>query len=225
MQDLQNLEIFALHTLNTLNRIRVLDKLYFGGGTMLRLCHNLNRYSVDLDFWIEPSMNSKELFTKIKKEFSIHYTIKDAANKYHTLIYEIQYDKSNRNLVIEIRKEQSDFAWERKIAFSKFTNLQIAVKGLTLKQMMKNKLNALLSRKLIRDCFDIEFLLFKGIELDIDSTKLAGLLAIIENYKDKDYKVILGSLLDQKDRQFYLANRFKFLKEEIRKKLKEIEHG
>jgi hypothetical protein len=219
MQNLQNLEIFALDTLNTLNSIRVLDKLCFGGETMLRLCHNLNRYSVDLDFWIEPAMDAKELFTKIKEEFSIHYTIKDAANKYHTLLFEIHYPKSKRNLIIEIRKEQSDFEWERKIAFSKHTNLQIAVKGLTLKQMMKNKLSALLSRKLIRDCFDIEFLLFKGIDLDMDVKKLVDLLAIIENYKENDYKVILGSLLDQKDRQFYLENRFKFLKEEINRKL------
>ena len=30
---------------------KLLDPLVFGGGTMLRLCHDLNRYSVDLDFW------------------------------------------------------------------------------------------------------------------------------------------------------------------------------
>ena len=47
MQDLQDLEIFEIEILHILNRIKVLDNLYFGGGTMLRLCHNLNRYSTD----------------------------------------------------------------------------------------------------------------------------------------------------------------------------------
>jgi hypothetical protein len=39
-------EIFEIEVLDKMNSIRALDPLVFGGGTMLRLCHELNRYSV-----------------------------------------------------------------------------------------------------------------------------------------------------------------------------------
>ena len=44
-------EIFEIEVLEKLKNARLLDSLVFGGGTMLRLCHELKRYSVDLDFW------------------------------------------------------------------------------------------------------------------------------------------------------------------------------
>ena len=43
-------EIFEMEVLEKLKNARLLDPLVFGGGSMLRLCHELNRYSVDLDF-------------------------------------------------------------------------------------------------------------------------------------------------------------------------------
>ncbi len=219
MQDLQNLEIFEIEVLEQLNNVKVLDNLYFGGGTMLRLCHNLNRYSTDLDFWIDVSVDPKSLFPKLKQEFQKRYKIVDAENKKFTLLYEIKSTTYKRNLKIEIRKEQIDFDWERKIAFSRFTNKQVTVKGLTLQQMMKNKIEAMLSRKIIRDCFDIEFLLMRGVELPPDKTKLLEIKEIIDSFKERDFKVMLGSILEEKERKFYLENRFKLLKEEINRTL------
>ena len=90
MRELQALEIFEIETLNVLNRIRVLDQLFFGGGTMLRLCHNLNRYSTDLDFWIKPDPNTKELFDKMETALAEAFTIRDAEMKRNTLLFEIQ---------------------------------------------------------------------------------------------------------------------------------------
>ncbi len=52
MQDLIQHEQFELEVLDRLNSGRLLTNLIFGGGTMLRLCHGLDRYSVDLDFWV-----------------------------------------------------------------------------------------------------------------------------------------------------------------------------
>ncbi len=219
MQALQDLEVFEIEVLELLNSIKVLDKLYFGGGTMLRLCHNLNRYSTDLDFWLDMNEDSKTIFLTIKKTLSDNYKLVDSANKKFTLLFEIKSSTVNRHLKIEIRKEQADFEWERKIAFSKYAHKQVMIKGLTLKQMMKNKIDALLSRKLIRDAFDIEFLLMRGVELPKDKNKLESALQIINSFKEQEYKVTLGSILEEKDRKYYLANRFKFLKEELRKNL------
>jgi hypothetical protein len=222
MQALQDLEIFEIEVLELLNSIKVLDKLYFGGGTMLRLCHNLNRYSTDLDFWLDISEDSKSIFLNIKKNLVDNYKLIDSANKKFTLLFEFKTPSINRSLKIEIRKEQINFEWERKIAFSKHTNKQVMIKGLTLNQMMKNKFEALLSRKLIRDAFDIEFLLMRGIEIPYDKSKVEKALQIVNNFKDQEYKVTLGSILDEKDRKYYLENRFKFLKEELTKNINRL---
>lgn len=221
MQTLQNLEKLEIEVLELLNSIKVLDSLYFGGGTMLRLCHNLNRYSTDLDFWLDTKVDSTTFFSLVKKTLSNNYQLTDSANKKFTLLFEIKSPTVNRSLKIEIRKEQQNFEWERKIAFSKFSNKQVLVKGLTLNQMMRNKIEALLSRQIIRDCFDIEFLIMRGVLLPSDKIKLQKALTIINNFKEQDYKVALGSILDEKERKYYLENRFQFLKEEITKRLNE----
>jgi predicted nucleotidyltransferase component of viral defense system len=52
MQDLIKQEQFEIEVLDRLQSGRFLDRLIFGGGTMLRLCFGLDRYSVDLDFWL-----------------------------------------------------------------------------------------------------------------------------------------------------------------------------
>src|SRR3990170_1418730 len=149
MQALQDLEIFEIEVLELLNSIKVLDKLYFGGGTMLRLCHNLNRYSTDLDFWLDEKEDSKTIFLIIKKTLSNNYKLVDSAHKKFTLL------------------------------------------------------------------FDIEFLLMRGAKIPSDKSTLESALQIINNFKDQEYKVTLGSILEEKDRKYYLENRFKFLKEEL----------
>jgi len=219
MQALQNLEKLEIEVLDLFNSIRVLDSLYFGGGTMLRLCHNLNRYSTDLDFWLSQNEDSKSLFAIIKKNLSDNYRLTDSANKKFTLLFEIKPSSVNRSLKIEIRKEQTNFEWERKIAFSRFTIKQVMVRGLTLIQMMQNKFEALLSRKIIRDAFDIQFLLMRGIDFPNDKNKLHRALEIINSFKEQDYKVTLGSILDENDRMYYPENRFNLLKEELIKNI------
>ncbi|MFN3694199.1 MAG: nucleotidyl transferase AbiEii/AbiGii toxin family protein [Ignavibacterium sp.] len=219
MQTLQNLEVLEIEILELLNSIKVLESLYFGGGTMLRLCHNLNRYSTDLDFWLDVSSDSKLIYQSIRKALADNYKLTDSMNKRNTILFEFKSSSVNRSLKIEIRKEQKNFDWEYKIAFSKFTTKQVMVKALTLEQMMKNKFEALLSRKIIRDAFDIEFLLMRGINLPSDRDKLEQAFQIINNFKEQYYKVTLGSILDEKDRKYYLTNRFKLLKEEITKQL------
>jgi len=222
MQALQDLEKLEIEILELLNSIKVLDYLYFGGGTMMRLCHNLNRYSTDLDFWLDKNSDPKIIYTKCKSSLSEAYQLRDSANKKFTLLFEIKAPAVNRNLKIEICKEQTDFKWERKIAFSKFTNKQVMVKALSLDQMMQNKIEALLSRKLIRDAFDIQFLLMRGVELQPEKDKLERSLKIINNFKEQEYKVTLGSILEEKDRKFHLENKFKLLKEELTKSINQL---
>src|SRR4030066_2136237 len=107
MQALQDLEIFEIEVLELLNNIKVLDYLYFGGGTMLRLCHNLNRYSTDLDFWLDKKSDPKLIYSKCKSSLSGAYQLTDSANKKFTILFELKAPTVSRSLKIEIRKEQT----------------------------------------------------------------------------------------------------------------------
>jgi predicted nucleotidyltransferase component of viral defense system len=218
MQELQTLERFEMEALDSMNSARLLGGLHFGGGTMLRLCHGLNRYSTDMDFWLKPEEDPKVLFRKMRDALTQSFMLRDAENKRHTMVFEIQAQKQNRRLKIEIRKNQTGFKTEKKIAFSRYSNLQVVVNALTLEQMMANKIATFTSRQLIRDCFDIEFLLRRGVPLNAETEDLEDMLKTVERFTAKDFKITLGSILEPKDRAFFNENRFMFLKEEIRRK-------
>jgi len=188
---------------------------------MLRLCHDLNRYSVDLDFWLIKKVDIKKYFTKIVDVLKQYYTITDSKIKYHTILVEIKSDKYPRKLKVEIRKEK-ECEYEEKIAFSKYTNIQVLLKCATLKQMLKNKIEAFLERKEIRDCFDIEFILRRGEELELNKEKLGKMLSIIKSFTANDYKVTLGSILEPEVRKYYIKSNFKYLIEKINDKLSEL---
>jgi len=211
MFDLHKHEVFEIEVLERLNNARFLESLVFGGGTMLRLCWGLNRYSVDLDFWFIKKIDQKEYFTKLKKSLSSEYELTDTNIKFYTLLFEIRSTSYPNRLKIEIRREMKSVDFEQRIAFSPYTTKQVAVRVHTLKQTMRNKIMAAVERRDIRDCFDIEFLLRQGVSLDADINELDKLRKLIFSFKDRDYKVTLGSLLDKEPRNYYSTSRFDYL--------------
>lgn len=222
MQNLIKQEQFELEVLDRLNSKRLLSRLIFGGGTMLRLCYGLNRFSVDLDFYFVKKIDTKKFFTELKKYLSGFYAIKDNANKFNTLLFEIKSKDYPRSLKIEIRKEPKKFKTETAIAYSKYSNMQVFVKAVSLKDMVNAKVEAFLSRKEIRDVFDLEFLLKKGVGLDVPAAALKKVLSGINSLNKKDYTVKLGSILEEKERKYYIAENFKILKSAINEKLAEL---
>jgi hypothetical protein len=85
------------------------------------------------------------------------------------------------------------------------------VRTLSLQEMMSSKIETFLSRREIRDVFDIEFLLKKGIELKATKEELERLLDGINSLSKKDYSVKLGSILDSEQRKYYTKENFKIL--------------
>ncbi len=209
-------EIFEIEVLEKLKNSRLLESLVFGGGTMLRLCYELKRYSVDLDFWFTRKVPVKSFFNKFRKILEHDYDITDAWIKYYTLLFEIRSEIYPKRLKIEIRKEIKDSDFMERIAYSKYTNKQVILKTHTLEQSMKNKIDALLDRGEIRDCFDIEFLLRKGVSLPpLSVGRISKLKERVIGFKDKDFKVKLGSILESDIRKYYIENRFSYLQEKI----------
>ncbi|OGX14683.1 MAG: hypothetical protein A2166_06225 [Omnitrophica WOR_2 bacterium RBG_13_41_10] len=219
MQDLIKLEQFELEVLDKLNSSKLLTRFVFGGGTMLRLCFGLSRFSVDLDFWVVENLNFKKLFRDLKECLTESYALKDHANKFHTLLFEIKSGIYPRSLKIEVRKEVKKITPDTAIAYSKHSNTQVLLRVVSLQDMMDAKIEAFLTRKEIRDVFDLEFLLKKGTGLNAPAQKLKKLLIGIDALTKRDYRVKLCSLLEKEQRPYYIENNFKVLKLAIKEKI------
>jgi len=224
MRDLIKQEQFEIEVLNSLNSGQFLKYLVFCGGTMLRLCHGLNRFSVDLDFWLPArvKLNAewiRKLFRGIRDHLAQDYTLSDAENKFYTMLFELRSPRYPRNLKIEIRKEPKKVQSEKVIAYSRFANNQVFLTAVTLGDMMKSKIETFIQRKEIRDAFDLEFLLKKGVALSSDTKILGKITGILESLSKRDYTVKLGSLLENEQREYYVSENFKILKQAIQEKI------
>ena len=214
MRDLIVQERFELEVLDRLNSGKFLMQLVFGGGTMLRLCHGLDRFSVDLDFWVIKDLKTG-FFEDMRAYLTGYYDLKDSAEKFHTILFELKSPAYPRSLKLEIRREVKNIHTEQVIAYSKHANTQVFLKAVSLSDMMESKLEAFLGRQEIRDVFDMEFLLKKGVLLEASVNTLKEVLRLINAFPRRDYTVKLGSLLEKEQRKYYSAENFKILKSMI----------
>lgn len=220
MEDLKLHERFEIETLETMRRLKSLDKLIFGGGTMLRLCFGLPRYSVDLDFYVSEGKNFSPDFPVLRDGFKKSgCEISDYQAKHFTYLLEIKSPIYQRKLKIEIRKEpRESMETVINIAYSASApTLQVRLKTCTLKQMWKNKVSAFLDRGALRDAFDLEFLLRRnaGSLSDISKTHTAKMLETLNKFNKRDFANTLGNLLPPKEREFCASNQFALLKSEL----------
>jgi len=212
MEHLKKHEQFELEVLQEMYNAKLLNKLIFVGGTMLRLCHGLDRYSMDLDFWITEKIDKTKLFSSLKDLFENNYKVLDSQDKYYTMIFEVKSDFYPQKLKIEIRKEPKRVKFEKSIAYSPNSNIQVMLNSITLDEIMKAKIEAFLNRKEIRDVYDIEFLFKKGIKPNIDKNTAEKIIKGINSLTKNDYKIKLGSILEPERRKYYNDANFRVLK-------------
>lgn len=216
MEGMKEHELFEINILEWLKNRRFLAPLVFGGGTMLRLCHELPRYSVDLDFWFFGEMDYTKYFDKLARSLENNFVVTDAAEKRFTLVFEIQPQAGRQRLKIEIRKEVAfGRGIEDKIAFSTAGSAQVLLRGFTLLQMAQNKVEAFLDRGEIRDAFDLEFIMRKGITPALTAETIRALQDRLRVLKKHDFNVKLGSLLMPDLREYYRLHGFSFLNERL----------
>ena len=219
MQDLIKQEQFELEVLDRLKSGRFLERLVFGGGTMLRLCFGLDRYSVDLDFWLRPiSGDYAPWFIDLQQFLTRFYKIRDAAEKFNTLLVELQSRDYPRSLKLEMRKGVKIIEAVQAIAYSRFSPIQVYVRTIPLEVMMTSKIDAFLQRKEIRDAYDLEFLVKQGVNAEISSEKADQILSAIDALTHQDYNVKLSSLIEADQRAYYRQNNFRILKDYLGKR-------
>lgn len=211
MDMLKRHELFEIEVLERLKNGNFLRPLVFIGGTMLRLCYELNRYSTDLDFWFVKKIDIAVYFNKLKDYLGGFFEITKARKKFDTLLIELRGKGYPRRLKIEIRKELKTCDTEERIAFSPSGTRQVVLRVITLEEAVKSKVNAALDRKDIRDFFDLEFLLRQGTSLSCSREEATALKSVLNGFRDNEYKVTLGSLLDAETRRYYIKNKFSYL--------------
>jgi predicted nucleotidyltransferase component of viral defense system len=219
MDDLIRHERFELEVLDRLKRDGLLERLIFGGGTMLRLCHDMQRYSVDLDFWLRAGTRADAYYRRLQRALAHAFEVTDSKQKFFTLLFELRSPGAPRRLKLEIRRRIPQCETEEKIAFSPHGTTQVLVTGMTLAQMLRNKVEALLDRKEIRDAFDLEFLLRRGVSLEASAEQARRMVQILKRFRPQDYRVTLGSLLEPADRAYHQTHQFAYLAERIHMKL------
>jgi len=197
--------------LETLHSARLLPRLVFTGGTMLRLCHGLGRYSVDLDFWTPRGTASGRLYAALHRALAARYAIRDAANKRFTLLFELRSPDAPRALKIEVRKDVPRVRTEPALAFSAHWPRQVLVTAVALPDFMRRKADAFLARREIRDAFDMEHMLKRGVPVAEPPVRARALLTALGSLTRADYTVKLGSLLEPGLRRYYVRENFVLL--------------
>jgi predicted nucleotidyltransferase component of viral defense system len=191
-------EIMQEVTLAGLSRTDFFEKAAFYGGTALRIFHNLDRFSEDLDFSLlkeDPKFSLETYFNAVIIEFkalgmkvSIKEKIKTAQTnvdsaflKSETIWKEMVLEdiikqvgiKSNREIKIKIeidRKPPLGFNTEEKLLLRPFS---FYVKCFDLSSLFAGKMHALLFRKWKnrvkgRDWYDLEWYIKKGVPLNLE---------------------------------------------------------
>jgi predicted nucleotidyltransferase component of viral defense system len=226
MENMKEHELFEISVLQWLKNRRLLTPLVFGGGTMLRLCHELPRYSVDLDFWFYRKTDYSLYFENLVASLRKDYILTDAAEKHFTLVLEIQPEAGRQRLKIAIRKEVAPpGSAEEKIAFSTAGSVQVLLRGFTLQRMAQNKVVAFLDRGEIRDVFDLEFIMRRGVNPALNPDIVNKLQDRLQSLTKHDMDVKLGSLLTPEWRSYYRSQGFSWLKGKLQKPGSESAQG
>lgn len=216
MERLVKHEAFEMEVLQWLRSKGLLRPLVFGGGTMLRLCHEMPRYSLDMDFWFYKEVQHDSFYDQLDNLIGQQYDVTDMQNKFYSILAEIRKSAGMPRLKIEIRKTLAPGgSTEEKIAFSPHFPTQVLVRGFTLDQMFKNKVSALLDRGEMRDAFDLEFLARRGVTLDLSEEEKKGIIERLLGFKKTDFSVKLGSVLLPEVREYYNQKKFAYLEEKL----------
>lgn len=212
----------GLHRVNFLNVLRAIyvdpdlrTSLGFKGGTAAMLFYDLPRFSVDLDFDLLDDAKKEVVFRKVKTILEKMGVLSQALEKKYTLFYVLHYQKSERNLKIEISKRPSRSAFEPK------NYLGIPMLVMKKEDIVGNKLSAILTRRKFasRDLFDLEFFLRNNWPISKEVVKektglsltqaLSQIIKKIEGVDKKQLLSGLGELVENNKQKAWVRERLR----------------
>lgn len=150
------------------------------GGTAIWRCFQGNRFSEDLDFYAPVEKGFKqELEKELKKRGLVLTKFKQTEN---TIFAKISNNQTVVSLEISVRKAPPAIS----MGFEKADGSSIEVLTLSPEDFLAEKAGAYLDRRLIRDLYDVFFLLDKTNQIEKAKKELQSL---VKNFKEpKDEK-------------------------------------
>ena len=196
-------------------------KIYFKGGTALRLLFNSFRFSEDLDFTSLKTKNEiKKILINVTMKMNLivpNIELREVNASINSLTGFLRYKTDdlkyplNINLEFSLRETpltEKDIILETLFPVSPYP----VVKCLSWEEILAEKIRALMCRAKGRDLFDIWYLLSKGIEIDwtMVNRKMAfykkeidslDILNKIKKMDQKKLKIDLGKFLPLNQRK------------------------
>jgi hypothetical protein len=209
-------EIQQMSLLQWLGSNRFLSSLVLGHESMLRLCHELPRYTRDLRFCFFKEKDYDRFYDQIYSALAQDHDLANAENNFHSIFLEVMGNEYSNKLTIEIEKTSvSPGSSEEKIAYSPHFPNQVLVRGLTLKQVLKSKVTAFIDGGNIQDAFDLAFFLMKGTVLDISENQKKPIISRLKGFNSVDFDIKLRGLLLPEMKDIYLNQGFKYMEESL----------
>lgn len=134
------------------------------GGTAIWRCYNGKRFSEDLDFYCRklPSNFKELLIVELNKRGLELSKFKQTKSTVFAKIFNARIEAS---LEIALRQPAQKVV----VQYEKTDGTSIDIFSLSVEELLKEKMNAFIGRKLIRDLYDVYFL--SGISQKLDSIK------------------------------------------------------
>lgn len=184
--------------------------LGFKGGTAAYFFHDLDRFSVDLDFDLLNNEKEDYVFEKIQKIIQEYGEIKEERQKRHTLFFLLSYGEKTPNIKVEINRRNLGSEYEIK------SILGISALVMKKKDMFAHKLVALTERKTNRDIFDIHFFLKRHWPINEEIVQsrtghplkqyLKQCIRRLEKTADRSILNGIGELIGEKQKTWTKAN-------------------
>ena len=181
---------------------KIFDKAIIHGGTAIWRCYQGNRFSEDIDAYIEYNQEKIEVFFNSLTKIGFTLLKKKITN--NSIYSNFRFNRVNVIFEAIFKRKESILK-----EYESYEGNFITIYTLTPEDLIEEKVNAYLSRFKIRDLYDIFFLL-KYVK-NKDKTK-KDMERLIKNFKEpvdkQDLKVIIiqGITPDTKNMLKYIEN-------------------
>jgi uncharacterized protein len=155
------------------------EKFIFKGGTCLMICYNIDRFSEDLDFNLTEDIDIEYLLSNIrsflnKYNINIDYNIIKKKHFEDCFIYFYgPLFKNTNNTRCKIKLDFSKRKDYKKTNIIKVNHIYnefpvFYIKTLSLSEIFSEKIRAIMERNKSRDLYDLNYLINRNVELDLN---------------------------------------------------------
>jgi len=162
------------------NLYRFFPKAVLHGGTFIWRCFNGNRFSEDIDIFL-PRKNERKIREFFRELERIGFKIEKLRIKERSVFSKIIYHKILIRVEFVFKRVKGEL-----FDYECLDGRKIPILGLSVRDLIEQKINAFIKRKKIRDLYDVFFLL-KFVKKDEKlRKKIETLIKKFEKPKDEE---------------------------------------